>query len=78
MELSGVSAPGEYDDVVFRGEPSSGEYIAFWLSGGRVTAGMNVNVWDVTSDIQAIIGAGDQVDVGRLTDPKVPLADLVR
>jgi 3-phenylpropionate/trans-cinnamate dioxygenase ferredoxin reductase subunit len=78
MELSGLPSPGEYDDVVFRGEPGGAEYLAFWLSGGRVTAGMNVNVWDVTADIQALIGAGDRVDVARLTDPKVPLADLVR
>ena len=26
------------------------EFVAFWLSGGRVLAGMNVNVWDVTDD----------------------------
>jgi len=77
MELSGLPAPGEYDDVVFRGEPESGEYLAFWLSGGRVAAGMNVNVWDVTSDIQALIRAGERVDAARLADPKVPLADLI-
>ncbi|GLZ04261.1 ferredoxin [Actinomadura sp. NBRC 104412] len=77
MELSGLPTPGEYDDVVFRGEPESGEYLAFWLSGGRVAAGMNVNVWDVTSDIQALIKAGERVDAARLADPKVPLADLV-
>ena len=23
------------------------EFIAFWLAGGRVLAGMNVNIWDV-------------------------------
>jgi NADPH-dependent 2,4-dienoyl-CoA reductase/sulfur reductase-like enzyme len=78
MELSGVATPGEYDDVVFRGDPGSAEYVAFWLQDGRVTAGMNVNVWDVASDIQAIIKAGDRVDVARLTDPKVPLSALVR
>ncbi|MFD0851445.1 oxidoreductase C-terminal domain-containing protein, partial [Actinomadura adrarensis] len=78
MELSGVAAPGEYDDVVFRGDPASGEYMAFWTAGGRVVAGMNVNVWDVTAEVQALIRSGDQVDVSRLTDPKVPLPELVR
>jgi NADPH-dependent 2,4-dienoyl-CoA reductase/sulfur reductase-like enzyme len=76
MEASGVMAPGEYDEVVYRGDVKSLEYIAFWLSGGRVVAGMNVNVWDVTDDIQALIRSGRPVDTARLTDPKVPLADV--
>lgn len=76
MEAAGVPIPGEYDEVVYRGDVSGGEYIAFWLSGGRVVAGMNVNVWDVTDDIQALIRSGRPVEVARLIDPKAPLADL--
>ena len=34
---------------------TSGEFIAFWLRDGRVVAGMNVNVWDVNEQIQALI-----------------------
>jgi 3-phenylpropionate/trans-cinnamate dioxygenase ferredoxin reductase subunit len=41
-----------------------------------VVAGMNVNVWDVNDDIQALIRAGTSVDVSRLEDPDVPLTDL--
>ena len=48
----------DYDEVVFRGDPATREFIAFWLRDGRVVAGMNVNVWDVTDDIQAL-GAMD-------------------
>ena len=43
-------------------------------------AGMNVNVWDVTDDIQALVRAGWQgttVDLDRLADPKVPLGELL-
>ena len=76
MEYTGYVAPGGYDQVVFRGAPGDGEYIAFWLSGGRVLAGMNVNVWDVTDPIRAIITSGQQVDTERLADPDVPLTDL--
>ena len=43
---------------MYRGDPATLEFIAFWLSGGAVVAGMNVNVWDVTDDIQALIRAG--------------------
>jgi 3-phenylpropionate/trans-cinnamate dioxygenase ferredoxin reductase subunit len=38
---------------------------------------MNVNVWDVTEPIQRLIRSGRPVPVDRLTDPAVPLADLV-
>jgi 3-phenylpropionate/trans-cinnamate dioxygenase ferredoxin reductase subunit len=37
---------------------------------------MNVNVWDVTDDIQALVRSGAQVDPARLQDPAVPLANL--
>jgi 3-phenylpropionate/trans-cinnamate dioxygenase ferredoxin reductase subunit len=37
---------------------------------------MNVNVWDVTDDIQALIRSRGQVDVGRLTDLDIPLSDI--
>jgi NADPH-dependent 2,4-dienoyl-CoA reductase/sulfur reductase-like enzyme len=76
MELSGVATPGDYDEIVYRGAVQEQEYIAFWLSAGRVVAGMNVNVWDVTDDIQSLIRSGSPVDKSRLTDPKVPLSDL--
>ncbi|GAA2458689.1 FAD-dependent oxidoreductase [Actinomadura vinacea] len=77
MELSGVAAPGEYDDVVFRGDVPGREFLAFWLLDGRVVAGMNVNVWDVTGDVQALIRSGEPVDAAGLADPKVPLTELV-
>ncbi|MCQ0020115.1 hypothetical protein LUX39_45620 [Actinomadura madurae] len=75
--MSGAVAPGEYDEIVYRGDAEGGEFIAFWLSGGRVVAGMNVNVWDVTGDVQALIRSGRPVDAARLADAAVPLADLV-
>jgi len=77
MEAAGVPEPGRYDDVVYRGDKDSLEFIAFWLDDGAVIAGMNVNVWDVNDDIQALIRAGGPVDVDRLTDPDVPLTDLL-
>ena len=41
---------------------------------------MNVNIWDVTDDIQALVRAGwtgAAVDLDRLADPTVPLAELL-
>lgn len=34
------------DEVVLRGDPAVGEFLAFWLRSGRVQAGMNANIWD--------------------------------
>ena len=76
MEYSGWAPPGSYDSVVVRGDLAGREFVAFWLSGGRVLAGMNVNVWDVTDPIQTLIRRGTPVDPTRLTDPSIDLADL--
>lgn len=65
-----------WDRVVFRGEPASRAFVAFWLSDGRVVAGMNANVWQVNDAIAALVGSGQNVAVERLVDPAVPLDDL--
>jgi 3-phenylpropionate/trans-cinnamate dioxygenase ferredoxin reductase subunit len=74
MEYSG-HAP-QWDQVVFRGDPAAGEFIAFWLRDGRVAAGMNVNVWDVNDHVQTLIRSRQTIDVAALTDPDTPLDSL--
>jgi 3-phenylpropionate/trans-cinnamate dioxygenase ferredoxin reductase subunit len=74
MEYAGYAA--QWDRVVFRGDPAGREFIAFWVRDGRVLAGMNVNVWDVTDDIQALIRSRAVVDDARLADPDIPLTAL--
>ena len=74
MEYSGFAR--SWDRVVFRGDPASREFIAFWLRGDRVVAGMNVNVWDVVDPIQQLIRERAAVDDRRLADPDIPLAEL--
>jgi 3-phenylpropionate/trans-cinnamate dioxygenase ferredoxin reductase subunit len=76
MEYTGHAQPGDYDEVVVRGDLDARQFIAFWLSGGHVRAGMNVNIWDVTEDVQRLIRSGTAVDPGRLADERVPLADV--
>ncbi|MEN3310372.1 MAG: 3-phenylpropionate/trans-cinnamate dioxygenase ferredoxin reductase component [Micromonosporaceae bacterium] len=80
MEYAGWAEPGGYDRVVFRGDVEGREFVAFWVSGGRVLAGMNVNVWDVQEQIQALVRAGyagKAVDLAKLSDVDVALGDLV-
>jgi 3-phenylpropionate/trans-cinnamate dioxygenase ferredoxin reductase subunit len=75
MEYSGHAA--RWDEVVFRGDPDGRQFIAFWLETGRVVAGMNVNVWDVTEPIQALIRSRQPVAAELVRDPELPLEDLV-
>lgn len=75
MEYSGLA--GGTDEVVVRGDLAARELIAFWLSDDRVVAGMNVNVWDVTGPIQALIRSRAPVGRTALANPGVPLEELV-
>jgi 3-phenylpropionate/trans-cinnamate dioxygenase ferredoxin reductase subunit len=77
MEYLGYVEPSGYDRVVFRGDRAAREFIAFWLGGGRVLAAMNVNVWDVTDPIKAIIRSGAVLDADRLADPDQPLESFL-
>jgi 3-phenylpropionate/trans-cinnamate dioxygenase ferredoxin reductase subunit len=74
MEYTGLAR--SWDRVVLRGDPAAREFIAFWLDGDRVVAGMNVNVWDVTDAIKHLIRERVAVDDRRLADPDVPLEDV--
>ncbi|MFI1399925.1 NAD(P)/FAD-dependent oxidoreductase [Streptomyces sp. NPDC020681] len=76
LEYSGWAPPGSYDEVVLRGDVGKRQFIAFWLKESRVLAGMNVNVWDVTTPIQDLIRSGAPVDREALGDPSVPLTSL--
>jgi NADPH-dependent 2,4-dienoyl-CoA reductase/sulfur reductase-like enzyme len=76
MECAGLPSPGRYDQVAYRGDRGSLEFIAFWLSQGKVIAGMNVNVWDVNDDIQSLIRSAREVDLSRLINPDIPLPEV--
>ncbi|MEP7157797.1 MAG: FAD-dependent oxidoreductase [Chloroflexota bacterium] len=76
MEYTGHVAPHGQDDVVFRGDVAGHEFIAFWMSDGRIVAGMNVNVWDVTDPIEKLILSRRQFDPRRLADSDIPLESV--
>jgi 3-phenylpropionate/trans-cinnamate dioxygenase ferredoxin reductase subunit len=76
MEYSGHAT--EWDEVVFRGDVGAREFIAFWLKDGRLVAGMNMNVWDVSDPIRELIVSRRKLDRAKLADEGVPLARLVQ
>jgi 3-phenylpropionate/trans-cinnamate dioxygenase ferredoxin reductase subunit len=77
MEYVGHIPPGHTPEVVVRGDLEAREFIAFWLSHDKVIAAMNVNVWDVTDQTQALIRSRTGVDRKRLADPGTPLDRLI-
>jgi 3-phenylpropionate/trans-cinnamate dioxygenase ferredoxin reductase component len=77
MEYSGYAALTKDAELVIRGSLDKREFIAFWLRDGRVQAGMNVNVWDVTDPIQALVRSRQPVDAQRLAATDEPLEELV-
>jgi NADPH-dependent 2,4-dienoyl-CoA reductase/sulfur reductase-like enzyme len=76
MEYVGHAPKGSYDEVVVRGDLARREFVAFWLSHGRIKAAMNVNVWDVIDLIRPLITAGTPIDTEKLADPDVPYDTL--
>jgi 3-phenylpropionate/trans-cinnamate dioxygenase ferredoxin reductase subunit len=76
MECAGLPLPDSYDQIVYRGDSSGYEFIACWLKDSRMIAGMNVNVWDVNDDLQALIRSARQLDSSRLTNPAIPLPEV--
>jgi 3-phenylpropionate/trans-cinnamate dioxygenase ferredoxin reductase subunit len=64
------------DRVVFRGDPASREFVAFWLRNDRVVAAMKANVWDVAPPLYKLIESGTTASPARLADPQEPLEQL--
>ncbi len=75
MEYLGHADPD--DRVVFRGDPASREFLAFWVRDDRVVAAMNANIWDVGDQLRAIVEGGAAVAPQLLADLHVPLEALV-
>ena len=78
IEYSGYRPLMDGTHVVYRGDVPGREFVSFWVTpDGRVVAGMNVNVWDVDEQVQALIRDARAVDESRLADTSVPLNELV-
>lgn len=75
LEFAGWFPPEA--DVVLRGDPGSGGFHAAWLDGGRIVAGLHVNMWDDGIEpLQHLIRSGATVDRDRFADTSVALADV--
>lgn len=82
MEYSGFPSLTSGVEPVIRGSLDDGSFIAFWMRDGEkehgeVVGGMSVNIRRVQKPIKALISGRVPVDVTRLTNPDVPLEELL-
>jgi 3-phenylpropionate/trans-cinnamate dioxygenase ferredoxin reductase component len=78
MSLEYVGAPEhpERAEVVVRGSLAERRFVAFWLEGGRVRAGMSVDVPGVVPAIEELVRSDEPADPEVLADLDVPLAGV--
>jgi len=65
-----------WDRIVFRGAPASRHFTAFWITDGKVAAGMTVGIPGLERHIRALVAAGAGVSPAVLADPDSELAEL--
>jgi 3-phenylpropionate/trans-cinnamate dioxygenase ferredoxin reductase subunit len=77
MEYTGDVPRGTSYQVVLRGDPASGAYLAFWVGAdNRVLAGMQVNSWGTIDGVKDLIRSKKQVDPERLADTSIELSEV--
>ena len=68
---------GDAERLVWRGDPAGPAWAACWLAVGRLVA---ILTEDRPRDLlqgRRVIASASPVDVGRLTDPAVPVKDAI-
>jgi len=79
LEYRGHADPTEHHVVVRSTAPASETgtpWFAFWHDAGRLVAAMHVDGWDDADTVKDLVASHAVVDVVRLADPQVPLADV--
>jgi 3-phenylpropionate/trans-cinnamate dioxygenase ferredoxin reductase subunit len=74
LQIVGTPA-GEFD--VMRGDPASGKFLVFHVTGGRVTGVSAVNAARELRAAKRLIGSARPADLDALADPAADLAALV-
>jgi NADPH-dependent 2,4-dienoyl-CoA reductase/sulfur reductase-like enzyme len=76
LEVAGM--PAAWDAVVLRGDPSTGAYMLFQLSGGRPVGAMSVSQPRDMRFARRLLQAGKPVDPAALADEGVSMRELAR
>jgi 3-phenylpropionate/trans-cinnamate dioxygenase ferredoxin reductase component len=65
-----------FDQVIFRGDVASSQFLTFWLHERQIVAVMNANVWDIGDTIEQLLHGGQPVDPAALADTDTDLVHL--
>lgn len=76
FDLQYYGSSHEWDEVVLRGDPSQGSFLAFYLKDGRIDAACAVNRSRETSRIKRLLGQSG-VSSRKLADDGTPLDTLL-
>jgi 3-phenylpropionate/trans-cinnamate dioxygenase ferredoxin reductase subunit len=76
LSIEYIGHSGRSDEPVFRGDPASRRFLAFWLQDGRVVAGMNCGFRRVHDSIEALIRSQRRVSAEELADAGIPLEQI--
>jgi 3-phenylpropionate/trans-cinnamate dioxygenase ferredoxin reductase component len=68
---------GDAERLVWRGDPAGPAWAACWLAVGRLVAILTVDRPRDLLQGRRVIASASPVDVGRLTDPAIPVKDAV-
>jgi 3-phenylpropionate/trans-cinnamate dioxygenase ferredoxin reductase subunit len=68
---------GDAERLVWRGDPAGPAWAACWLAVGRLVAILTVDRPRDLLQGRRVIASASPVDVGRLTDPAVPVKDAI-
>jgi 3-phenylpropionate/trans-cinnamate dioxygenase ferredoxin reductase component len=69
---------GDAERMVLRGDPAAPRWGACWLASGRLVALLAVDSPRDLAQGRRLIEAAAAVDVGRLSDPDIPVRDAAR
>lgn len=76
LSMGYVGYAPAWDRVVFRGDPASRSFIAFWLLARRPLAGLSANVGRASDKLATLVASGERFAVDRLVDPAIPLDEV--
>ncbi|MEU6284833.1 FAD-dependent oxidoreductase [Streptomyces sp. NPDC047028] len=66
-EYRGLADP-DHDELVLRGDPTTREFLAFWLRDGHITAALNVNSWDHGDTLRELVATRARVTPRQLAE----------
>jgi NADPH-dependent 2,4-dienoyl-CoA reductase/sulfur reductase-like enzyme len=77
VNFQSLGVPLVWDELVWRGDPASKQFLVFYLDEGRPVGANAVNGAREMRFVREILKRGDLVDKARLGDTSVKLADYV-